>query len=321
MTSPVSKSATLARSVTLGVVISVAFAFVGVMAFFTFAGGEARGYALIFFFLLAGPTAAFGAVAGALSHWLRGSRVPETVRSPWWRRAAAGTIGALGVGVLASYALGLAARDSDSFLLVALIAPALLVGAALGLRADAIRGRARAPSLALLGLLATLPLAEYGWGLVQDQRPLPADLQRRWMADSLGYEKALAGWMRDSVILDSLAAAADRSAMVALYRQYETRDAQAMIQAEECESTRLMLRHGLQVAERITALAAQDVWPTEEERKAAARRLHGRVRESFFVESSEEACGPFPPRSGDTVAGVPVNYPPPRPWRPRRPRP
>lgn len=227
----------LARRTLRGAALNVGALFAGCVVFYN-VGGEAAWAAGLLFVGAFIPAALSGAIAGAAVHWL--SRRPPrsdapvpadagitAPPSPRWRR-----IGLWMLGAVAGYAaitygpyyLATAERIRLDSMTLAL--PAIIVGGAAALRADALVARQRVWALSVMGIFAVMPLLQSGWWVVQGRMPLPPEIQRRWATDSTDYERRLARWVSDSAALDSVAATRDRRTMVALLRSRDSQRAE-----------------------------------------------------------------------------------------------
>lgn len=290
-------ASTLATGTLRGAALSLGALFAGCVVFY-YVGGEAAWAAGIIFIMGFVPAVLAGALAGAAVHVLgqpRGGAGPQTAGdaggpspTPRGRRAGLWLLGAGAGYAVITYGLRyLLGPDQLGLIGMTLVVPAIIVGGAAALRADSLVGRQRVRGFAMLGLLAATPFLDSAWWAVQARRPLPPDLQRRWAADSADYERRLARWVSDSIALDSVAAARDRSALVALLRSQDATGGEDALQAQACEHARLSDLHGFDVAERMIDLANRDVWPSDRARKDALARLYGRVRRSTTFGAAE----------------------------------
>jgi hypothetical protein len=141
-----------------------------------------------------------------------------------------------------------------------------------------------------------------------------------WTHDSIAYERALTRWLRDSVVVDSIAATIDATHLRSIYASFATSQRpETLMQEAVCEEARLARRHGGRVGQAVVERTDNEVWRSPQERRRIFRRLESRVKSSFMLGVSEDHCGPLGPRGPDTVAGIDLRTLPARPEPPVRP--
>lgn len=139
----------------------------------------------------------------------------------------------------------------------------------------------------------------------------------QWRADSTRYERALAKYVRDSLVIDSIARTINTTRLRQLYRQQLHAEQPVLLEREIlCERSRLARRHGLMPSEAAVRHLEATLWRPEE--REAVRAMDERFPESAALEV-DPSCSAGP-RAPDELNGTPLESIILRPVAPRRPR-
>jgi hypothetical protein len=139
----------------------------------------------------------------------------------------------------------------------------------------------------------------------------------QWRADSARYAAALAKYIRDSLVIDSIARTINTTRLRQLYRQQLHAEQPVVLQAEIlCERTRLATRHGLMPSEAAIRDMKAALWRPEE--RDAVRAMEERFPKTAVI-GAHPSCraGPAAP---EELNGTPLRSLILRPIPPRRPR-
>jgi hypothetical protein len=135
---------------------------------------------------------------------------------------------------------------------------------------------------------------------------------------SAQYQVALDAWRRDSLVLDSIAGTVPIGALVTAYRKQvdSAEDPVEILHEIDCAETHILRPFGIRVLDHARLRARCVVSPTPEARSADLRRFSRRIKGSFFLDTSR--CKVVGPRGPDSLAGIPVRVPVPKPVGPSR---
>lgn len=167
------------------------------------------------------------------------------------------------------------------------------------MRAMEIRMRSSIPTLVLACTL-TVPGA-CGWS-----QPSSAEISK-WKADSAAYDTALAQYLRDSTVIDSLARAVPVDSLRKLFRALaRDRESATLESAVLCEMSRLDQLYGLSPSDIAIERVLKETRVPEPRGGSRVLRL---AKDCVLPE------GPRPASFGRTSLRYPIS----RPFRPRRP--
>lgn len=132
------------------------------------------------------------------------------------------------------------------------------------------------------------------------------------------YEKALAAWLRDSTVVDSVSRTIDTDTLYALYRKMLTApDPAAIYQEIACEEWRLSRRHHSLPTAAAVRRMMDTVWRRDE--AELVRLMNARLPKPGHVSAGHWSCGYRGEESGPAeVNGTSLAFEKPRPVRPRR---
>jgi hypothetical protein len=157
-----------------------------------------------------------------------------------------------------------------------------------------------------------------GWaaaGCRDEAAAAAAATQWRW--DSTRYEAELAKYLRDSLVIDSIARTVDTDSLRQLYRMMlYAEDPMPVLREVLCQRARLAARYGLSPSEIAIRRLRATVWRPEE--RDAVRAMEDRMPERAVL-SFDPSCSEGP-RAPYTLNGTPLQTLFMRPVPPRRPR-
>jgi hypothetical protein len=167
-----------------------------------------------------------------------------------------------------------------------------------------------------MGLAALVAIANGCESAQPEAAPLPQAVND-WQRDSSAYDDALAIWLRDSAVVDSVSRTINTDSMYRMYRRmlHDTNPAPIM-QEIACEEWRLRRRYRV-----LPSMAAQRrmmdsvYWPPEAD---AVRRMNERLQNLGPVTAGPYACGGDVERLvPEVVSGAPMSMSTARPVPPR----
>jgi hypothetical protein len=139
----------------------------------------------------------------------------------------------------------------------------------------------------------------------------------QWRVDSARYEAELARYVRDSLVIDSVARTIDTEPLRRLYRKMlHAQDPMPVLNEVLCERTRLATRYGLNPSELAIGRMRATLWRPDE--RNAVRAMENRMPATSVI-------GPDPscregPRAPYEIDGTPLHTVIVRPEPPQRPK-
>jgi hypothetical protein len=137
----------------------------------------------------------------------------------------------------------------------------------------------------------------------------------QWQRDSAKFEATLAKYLRDSLVIDSIARSVTTDSLEHLYQKALTAERpELVIQEISCERHRLIWRYGIVPAQVAMDRAEDRAWSD----RVAVARMESRMPHSGFL-SSDRCTEPEGEPMPDTLSGVSTQRELVRPVPPRRP--
>jgi hypothetical protein len=179
------------------------------------------------------------------------------------------------------------------------------------------RGLARLRSVAWLVIVAIASGCPSG---EPDSRSLPPQAPAEWQRDSAAYEGALAMWLRDSAVVDSVARTINTDSLYRLYRLMLHHPNPGAVMPEiACEEWRIRRRYRALPAIEAERRMKDTLWLPDE--ADAVRQMNERLAGVGEVTTGPWACGGDVDRLvSDVVSGAPMSISTMRPVPPRRPQ-
>lgn len=152
----------------------------------------------------------------------------------------------------------------------------------------------------------------------QRRTELTSEQKERWLRDSTDHAIALARWIRDSVVIDSIARTINTDSLYHLEHSMLLTGDRRLPQEAACEEFRLAWRHGGNAALVAMKRMEDTIWRGIEPESVLA--MQRRVGPGQFVTMSRHVCGDGGwPHAPETLNGTPLLDHQPRPISPRQP--